>query len=68
MVSRGQQSKHFELSPVPRPDPSETTPLNQPLNSLIINQPVNSSGTRMDAETKRVLIKIAIDVVLLGCG
>lgn len=51
--------------------PVETTPLNN--QYLRNNQPetsVNKMETerRMDGETKRVLTKVAIDVVVLCCG
>jgi hypothetical protein len=56
-----QAETHSELS--------ETTPLNE--NNLQRVQPVKpqvTSSLNMDAETKKVLTKIIIDVVLLCCG
>lgn len=54
-------------------EPSETAPLNE--NNLRHDQPTEpprnqevTSSLNMDAETKKVLIKIAIDVALLCCG
>lgn len=45
---------------------NETTPLNTP------NQPTGalnqSNSTNMDNDTKRILIKVVFDAVLLGCG
>lgn len=39
-------------------------PENTPLNNL----ESNNQQAIMDADTKRVVIKIVVDVVLLGCG
>lgn len=45
-----------------QPGPDETTPLNH-------SRPiVGIAETKMDNETKRVLIKVAFDVVLLASG
>lgn len=41
---------------------TETTPLQEEATSR------NNSDSKMDAETKRVLIKIVLDVILLCCG
>lgn len=41
---------------------SENTPLNNSINSN------NQQQSNMDADSKRVVIKIVIDTVLLGCG
>lgn len=41
---------------------TETTPLNQ-----VVSQTTEVSS-KMDSETKRVLVKIGFDVVLLCCG
>lgn len=42
----------------------ETSTENTPLNNLNIN----NQSSAMDADTKRIVIKIAVDIVLLGCG
>lgn len=52
-----------------RSEPTETTPLNQNISrSNQANEQVPVLNARMDAETKSVLVKIAVDVVLLLCG
>lgn len=51
--------------------PTETTPLNQHHSSAQqtpINRAASSESATMDAATKSVLVKIAIDVTLLCCG
>lgn len=45
--------------------PSEVTPLNHGTTEVT---PEPAAVKRMDAPTKKLLIKIAIDVVLLACG
>lgn len=51
-----------------RNEPTELTPLNE-LNSQGLKvEPALPTASRMDATTKRFLIKITIDVVLLACG
>lgn len=52
-------------------EPTETTPLNRnipPREPEVTSQQVPALRTKMDAETKSVLVKIVIDVVLLLCG
>lgn len=47
------------------PAPSEITPLNRGTTEVT---PEPAAVKRMDAPTKKLLIKIAVDVVLLACG
>lgn len=39
-----------------------------PLNNRLTIDSENLSNTKMDAETKRILIKIIIDLACVGCG
>jgi len=55
MTNRGSRVANVEAH--------ESSPLNNTQNNQIQNEKFT-----MDAETKRVLTKIAIDIVLLGCG
>jgi hypothetical protein len=60
------RNKHTETNQE-EPQPNETTPLNNE-PSMPTSNPGTSSNVIMDNDTKRVLIKIAIDLVLAGCG
>ena len=55
MTSRGNRVAQVEAN--------ESSPLNH-----IQDQNEQNDKLTMDAETKRVLTKIVIDIVLLGCG
>lgn len=57
------KNRNKDWSTSAQPQPTEATPLNQ-ANQAATDPPT----TKMDTETKKVLIKVVIDVVLLCCG
>lgn len=66
MTNRDSYTAAVKNSIGTNPSLSEVTPLNRGGTTEVTPEPV--ALRKMDAPTKKLLIKIAIDVLLLACG